>query len=139
MMNTNYTATTAKPSCLELPTPGSQKSTFTPVGTSSSIAVVVTTSTKNISIQQPKTGTTIKERIQMFGGEVPKPPLVQKRKEQLSKKWEKDAIKKVATHGVCGRTGGNGIKIADPRKVEWYTSPKSGAYRKRIALRRSAD
>jgi hypothetical protein len=113
--------------------------TSTSTGAVQATSAVVATTSKNISIQQaaPNKVGTVKERIHMFGGnEVPKPPptLVQKRRDQLSTKWEKDATKKVATHGACGRTG-NAVK--DPRTVEWYTSPNSGIYKKRIAIRSS--
>jgi hypothetical protein len=134
-MNSDYdTATTAKASCLELSTP-----TLADASSSNAVIVLTTMISKNISIQQPSKivgrTTIIKAQIQMFGGEVPKPPLVQKRKEQLSKNWENDVTKTVATHGACGRTGGNSINIADLRKVEWSTSLNLGVYRKRIAFR----
>lgn len=60
----------------------------------------------------------VKERIQLFGGET---PLVQRRLDQLTKKWELDANK------VKSKNGGK------PKpKTEWYASPKSGSYKKRI-------
>jgi hypothetical protein len=100
-------------------------------------STIVATSNKNISIQvAPTVVGTVKERIQMFGGDAPPKPeprtLIQKRRSQLSTKWGTDATKKVATRGACGRTG---IIVADQRKVEWYTNTHSGTiYKKRIAL-----
>ena len=62
----------------------------------------------------------VKERIQLFEGER---PLLQRRLDQLTKKWELDANK---TGVIKGKT-----KKIEP-KAEWYSSPKSGTYKKRI-------
>jgi hypothetical protein len=115
-------------------------------GTTPSTLVVSSSSrqqqtTNNISIasraaQPKKNPASIKDRIKMFGGE---PSKVQKRMDQLSKKWEKDATKKAATFGVCGRTGKDTFSTpvpltSPPTKVEWYTSPNSKLFKKRILV-----
>ena len=75
---------------------------------------------------------TVHDRIKLFDRTPPPPPptLIEKRLEQLSNKWTQDATKKVvANTGLCGRTG----KPVQPPKIEWYTSPSSGIYKKRLA------
>ena len=63
----------------------------------------------------PKRGS-VKAHIQMFGGER---TVVQRRLDQLTKKWEKDANKVGKKKGL---------------KTEWYASPKTGTYKKRIVV-----
>ena len=61
------------------------------------------------------TGSAVQANIAKFGGTV---SLVQKRKDQLQKKWDLDKAPKISV------------------KSKWYTSPQSGRYRKRIVVER---
>jgi hypothetical protein len=72
-------------------------------------------------LSNPSAPSAIEVNIQKFGGGVQTIPLVQRRANQLQKKWEKDNKPR-----ACPST--------PPSKVEWYTSPNTHRLKKRVVV-----
>jgi hypothetical protein len=68
----------------------------------------------NLSSPSAAPASAIHANIQMFGG---RQTLIQRQTNKLQTKWEKDSKPLPCT-----------------KKVIWYTSPKSGRFKKRVAL-----
>jgi hypothetical protein len=75
----------------------------------------------NGDLSNPSAPSAIEANIQKFGGGVQSIPLVQRRTNQLQKKWEKDNKPRACT-------------TTPSSKVEWYTSPNTRRLKKRVVL-----